>query len=140
MKTYDPSKIVMTLGSIIVSGYADGEFVKASRDADAFTKVVGTDGEVTRTRSLNRAGSATFTLAQTSATSDLLAALAAVDEADGVGVVPLLIKDLNGATLFAAGEAWVRKVPEIGFGKDQTPREWIIDTGPVSVFVGGIQG
>lgn len=137
VKTYDPSKIVMTLGTILVSGYADGEFVKAARDADTFTKFVGTDGEVSRTRNRNKTGTVTFTLAQTSLTNDALAALAETDELTGAGVVPVLIKDLNGTTLFAAGSAWIRKPPEVAYGKEIGHREWVIDTGPVEVFVGG---
>ncbi|SRR6266540_1872930 len=137
VKTYDPAQIVCTLGAIIVSGYQDGEFVKAGRDADTFTKYAGTDGEISRSRTRNKSGRVTFTLAQTSASNDALAALALLDELSGRGVVPLMIKDLSGTTRVAAGAAWVVKPPEAAFGKEIGPREWVIDTGPVEIFNGG---
>lgn len=137
MRTYDPAQIVVQFGPIVASGFQDGSFIKASRDADTFTKYVGTDGETSRARSRNKSGSAELTLAQTSLTNDLLSGVAEVDEMTGFGVYPLTIKDLNGTTLLFAPEAWIRKSPENEFGKEIGPRAWVFDTGSMDVFTGG---
>lgn len=137
MRTYDPAQIVIQWGPIIASGYQDGSFAKASRDADTFAKYVGTDGEVSRARSRNRAGSVEITLAQTSLTNDLLSQEQEVDELTGLGVYPLTVKDLNGTTLVYAPEAWLKKPAEVEYGKEIGPRVWTFDTGSMDVFVGG---
>lgn len=137
MRTYDPAQIVVQFGPIIMSGYQDGTFVKAGRDGDTFTKYVGVDGEVSRGRNRNKAGNAALTLAQTSATNDLLSSVQEVDELTGAGVYPFTIKDLNGTTLFFSPEAWIKKPPDTEYGKEIGPREWLFDTGKVETFTGG---
>jgi len=137
VKTYDPKKCLVIIGGVPMSGFGEDTFVAVARDEDAFTKVVGADGEVSRSKSANRAGSLTLTLMQTSLSNDVLSALAAADELDGRGVVPVLIKDLTGTTTLFAAHGWIRKVPDVELGKDIGTREWVIDTADMDVFVGG---
>lgn len=134
---YDPGSIVLSWGSILAQGYAKGTFVKVARDEDAFSKDVGADGEVSRARNRNRAGSVTFTLMQASATNDAFSAQAQADELLGTGVAPLLIKDLFGTTLLRAPNAWIRKKADVEFGKEQGDREWILDCDQLLGNVGG---
>jgi Protein of unknown function (DUF3277) len=136
-KTLDPGQIVIAWGPHIVSGYADGSFVKASRDADAFSKSVGADGSAVRIRSRNKAGSVEITVQQTSATNDFFAAKALEDELLGTAVMPLIVKDLAGRTVVVAAESWIRKSPDVEESKDMTDRTWILDTGDLELFAGG---
>lgn len=135
--TYDAGLVVITFGPHVVTGYNDGSFVKASRDEDTFTKRVGADGFGTRVRMRNKGGSVELTLEQTSPSNDFLAATLAADELLGTGVMPLVVKDLNGTTVVAAAEAWIRKSADVEEGKDATSRTWILDTCVLDLFAGG---
>lgn len=136
--TYDPALVVLALGEVIFSGYADGSMIQAERAADSFTPHVGADGEVSRTRSRNRMGSVTVTLKQTSLTNDALSALLAADELLGTGIRPLTLRDMSGTTLLAADRAWLRKPAASEFGKDQADRQWVIDCATLSGHTGGV--
>lgn len=136
-KTYDPAKILATLGPAIIVGYADGTFVKASRESDTFTDYCGADGEVTRARMRDKRGTVELTLSQSSPSNDLLSALAMQDELLGSGIVPFLLKDVFGTTLCSGGEAWVKKPAEVEFGKEVGPRTWIIRVARLTTFAGG---
>lgn len=78
--TYDPLLYAMTIGSVVVTGWAEGTFVKAKRNADSFTQYVGTDGEVSDARQHNHTGEISFVLKTTSPCNDLLSELLAADE------------------------------------------------------------
>jgi hypothetical protein len=138
MKTpYDPAQVVVTWGPYLLSGFMDGTFINVQRDEDAFFKKIGADGEVSRTRNRNRGGSATFTLKHTSSSNDALSAEAVNDELLGTGIYPLLVKDLFGTTLRHAPHAWVKKVADAEFAKEESGREWILDCDQILGTVGG---
>lgn len=132
VKTFDPKQVSVIVGVRPVSGFADGTFVTATRDEDAFSKKVGADGEVARTKSNNRTGSVVVTIMQTSKDNDFFSGL----EAAGT-VVPIFIRDASGRTLVAAEEAWVKKVADVEFGKESGDRAWTFDCGDIQSFVGG---
>lgn len=138
LKQYDPSQVTIIFGSII-SGYADGSFLSVERNEDSYTLQMGTDGEGTRSKSNNRSGRATFTLMQSSDSNDALSALHLLDEStpNGDGVLPLLIKDLEGRTIYEAEKAWIVKSPTSEFDREATSREWIIETHELTQFIGG---
>jgi hypothetical protein len=135
--TYDAGRVVITFGPHVLTGYADGTFVKASRDEDTFKKRVGADGFGTRIRMRNKGGSVELTLEQTSPSNDFLAATLLSDELLGTGVMPLVVKDLGGTTVAAAGEAWIRKPADIEGAKEAGTRTWILDTCDLAIFPGG---
>ncbi len=136
-KTYDPGVVVITFGPWVITGYADGTFVKASRNEDTFKVYVGADGSPSRSRSRNKSGTIEVTLAQTSPSNDALASAAAADELLGTGIYPAMVKDLNGTTLVSAAEAWVRKPADVEEGKEVAGRPWTIETGAMQIFAGG---
>ncbi len=135
--TYDPSQVLVTVGGAMISGFTDGSFVKVARDEDAYSKVVGADGQVSRAKNANTSGSVTITLKQTSASNDVLSALAAADEVGNAGLVPILIKDLLGATLASSPDAWIKKLPDMDLAKEVSDREWALDCGELWIIVGG---
>src|SRR6266702_8686783 len=126
-KTYDPNQIKANFGPHLLTGFAKGTFIKVTRDEDTFKKYVGADGVVTRIRSRNKSGSIEFTLSQASPSNDFLSAIALQDELLGTGIMPAAVKDMNGTTLAAGGEAWVVKPAETEYGDDATTRPWKID-------------
>jgi hypothetical protein len=137
LRTYDPSKVVVLFGGIPLSGFADGEFVKVERDGDAFSKVVGADGDTSRAKSCNKAGTATITLAQTSPSNDILQGFALLDELSNDGVAPFAVKDLSGRSTYISAHGWIKKAPAVSFGKEITNREWTIDLADIDTFTGG---
>lgn len=138
LRDYDAKKVSVIIGVQALGGFADGTFVEVDADEDAYTKKVGADGEVTRSKSNNYAGKITVTLDQTSPSNAYLSGLAVADRINGLGVVPVLIKDNNsGTTLFASEAGWVMKVPKAGYGKKSEDRAWVIDCAQLVEFIGG---
>ena len=137
MKEYNAADVSIIVAGVPVSGFGDGDFITVERDEDAFTKQVGTDGEVTRSKSNNKTGTATLTLMQTSAANALLSALAALDELSGDGVGPFQLKDNSGNTIHAAQNSWVRKMPSSTWAREAGPREWVIDLDKLNAYEGG---
>lgn len=137
VRKYNPKQITITVGPYAITGFSDGSFVRVEHDEDAFSKRVGTDGEVTRAQSNNNTGKITITLDQASPANDLLMALAVLDRTSGAGIVPSTIRDVNGTTLVFAQNSWVQKIADIDFANESQDREWILDCGQMDVFVGG---
>lgn len=139
LKNYDPNQVVVLIGAIPVSGFADGAFVNVEKNSDAFTLVVGSGGEGCRTRNRDESGTVTLTLMQSSEVNALLSAAHELDKSlpAGAGALPLMIKDLTGTTLVAAELAWIRKVSNVEFGKEAGSREWVLESSDLRVFAGG---
>jgi hypothetical protein len=136
-KNYDPGKVVAIFRGIPLSGFAEGTFIAGEREVDAFSKVAGARGEITRVRSRNRSGMVTITLMAESPSNDSLSAVAILDEASGLGFGPLTVKDLNGNTILSAPVAWIQKVPNVEHATDASTREWVIAVASFDVYVGG---
>ncbi len=140
---YDPGKVILSIGLAPspITGYQKGTFIKVSRDAQAFMKFVGSDGEVTRVRNRNRAGSLEITLQQGSQSNAILSAIALADETTGAGVFPIALMDMSGVapqSTAAATQGWIRKVPDSTFGGEtEEGRVWIIDLASMEHFLGG---
>ncbi len=137
MKNYDPKDILLIVAGSPVTGLAEGTFVVAARNNDTFTTASGADGEPARAQSNDKSGTITITLLQTSAANDVLSAAHALDERQGDGVFPVLIKDLNGTTLVQAETAYVAKPADVEYGREIAEREWVIATPELNIFAGG---
>jgi len=135
--TYNPKDIVFSFGTVLVSGFSEGSMVNFEPDEDSFTKVVGADGQVTRSLNANASGRFTCTLKGSSPSNGLLSALHNVDRKNGGGVKPILLKDNNGQTLIASGKAWIVRQPAVDMAKEVTDREWMFDCDIAVVNVGG---
>jgi hypothetical protein len=142
VRTYDSKRIHMIVGGVPMSGFSPDTMVKATRDSDTFAKKKGVDGVVTRSHLHDRSGEFTFSLDQSSPCNDILSALAKLDEETDGGIVPILVKDSLpssgsiGSTLVAA-KAWIRKWPDVEYGKEATNRDWIFDVADYEVYLGG---
>lgn len=135
--SFDPKDVIVTVGGFPIGGWADGEFMSFERNSDAFTQTVGADGDTTRVKSNDKSGNLTLTLDQTSLSNDVLSAIATADELSNSGIVPVLIKELNGTSTLFAGNGWVQKLPVMAYGKETTTRVWVIAMAETNVFVGG---
>jgi structural protein KPP10_ORF10 len=135
---YDADQVTVSINGIPISGYADGEFLSIEPEADNFSDVVGSDGEVARSKTNDRRATVTLTLLQTSASNALLSALANLDKAapGGLGVGALLVRDRQGTAIFSAAECWISKEPTRGFGREAGPREWTLRCANLIAFDG----
>ena len=135
--TYSPEDVVVSVNGFNLSGYMSGTFITASREVDTFTKMVGNDGEVSRTKSANRSGQIEITLMQTSQSNDFLSALHLVDETTGSGRFVCMVKDLMGKTLINGAECWLLRPADIEYGDEVTGRVWTVVIGQLNSFAGG---
>jgi len=138
VRTYDPKRIVITIGSQNITGLAEDTFLSIEQTGDGTQSQAGADGEVARSISHNPLHRVTLTLQQTSLSNDFLSDLLKSDRASGGGgIVPLQINDLRGSSLFAASQAWVVKWPNIENGAEVSDREWLIDAVATDIHIGG---
>lgn len=138
-RTYDPGSVIVVFGANVLTGFSESTMVRVERDEDTYTKKSGVDGEITRSRNRNRAGSVVVTLMQTSASNLVLSNHLNADELapNGIPPVPVVVKDNAGNSLHTAKDAWIKKTPASEYAKEAGDREWTIDTGPMLNKEGG---
>jgi len=121
--TYDPKKVTLMFGTYLITGYADGTFIKtAMADADIYKNHVGARGEVSRTKNPNMMGSITFTLKQTSPSNAILDLLK-----ESTIPLPVVLTDNSDAKFGAtAVNAWINKRPDIERAMEESKVEWVI--------------
>ena len=132
MKTYDPKKVLISLGGHPVSGYSDGTFVSIAPNGDGISKKVGCDGEIVRSIDPDDSATITLTVLQTSPTVAFCQNQYNLDKETGEGTFAVLVKDLKGGLIFSAADAWVTTPPTREFAKESTDREITIDCGSAS--------
>jgi len=140
LKIYDSKEVSIVLSGIpIDGGFAEGEFCRIEQTEEDFLMVIGTDGEVTRSKSNNASTKNILILMQSATINAALSALNNLDKSagNGAGVGPLLIKDRQGVSLYAASKAWISKPPNVSFDKTATSREWEITCADLKRLDGG---
>lgn len=138
-RIYDSNEVQISFAGIPIEGYADGDFITITHTADAFTTTVGTDGSVARSKTRDNRATIELRLMSTSPTN---AALSAVYQADknasgGAGIGAFLCVDLNGTSLYAAGNCWIRRPPDPSFGREASERVWTLEVDALQDFTGG---
>ena len=140
MKVYDANEVTVSVAGLpIESGFDDGEFCRIEQETDDFTDKVGTDGEVTRSKTNDRRATISIILMQSSTGNSLLSVLSNIDRlaGNGAGVGPLLVRDRQGLALYAAAECWISKPPDVSFDREPTAREWTLRCASLERFDGG---
>jgi hypothetical protein len=137
VRTFDPKSVIVTIGGVPMSGYADGTFLEITADTQQFSKVVGADGYTTRVKSNNYGGVMTLTLSQSSPSNDILSGFLAADRAANLGVVPILVKDLSGTTVIFSGTGWIQQFPDVTYGNEINNRGWVLDLADIDILIGG---
>jgi hypothetical protein len=137
--TYDPSRVIVTIGGVIITGFSDGDSIIARRAEDMYFTRVGTDGGVARARNANKMGEIEIKLLQTSAVNDSLSSLLAIDDLvnDGLPVLSITIVDGSGRSLVVATQCWIKTIPEVILGKEVSERAWIFSAADLKIFHGG---
>ncbi len=128
MFEYNPEDIIVHWGESTLGGFAEGSFVNGERTEDATSVHAGSHGDITATINAARHGFVTANFVQQSPTNaELYAALHKQERLKKLQKRSLSITDLSGAILVSAPNAWLRKVANADFGKEQANRSWIFD-------------
>jgi Protein of unknown function (DUF3277) len=128
-RVYDPDQVsVVAMGIPITGGYADGEFLTIEMVSDAFGEVVGTDGEVTRSKSNDNRATIKIKLMQSSPNNTALSAVYNLDllTPGGAGIGPFLVRDRQGTAIYTAAHCWIKKAPDVSMDRTATHREWTL--------------
>jgi len=129
IKTYNPQEVIVSLGTHIVSGFAEDSFVTIDPNGDGVTKKVGCHGEVVRSISPDNTYIVKISVFQTSETNSFLQERLDKDRKSGDGMFPILVKDLKGSLVFSCDAAWPKGPASRGYGKEAGNREWELHTG-----------
>ena len=122
---YSPDQVKISFSGITVTGFQDGTFVEVERSEDQYTTHVGSLGDVTRTRNLNKTGKITVTLMQHAPINDLLSITLAADALGDTPARSIMVKDLTNGMLCHASNAWIEKTPKIERGKESAGIQWV---------------
>ncbi|MCK9604727.1 MAG: DUF3277 family protein [Candidatus Omnitrophica bacterium] len=118
-KNYDSNAVDLVICAVPITDGRAENFVKITATEDAFGTEVSADGEVTRFATHNDVADVEVTLKRSSKHNQQLAAIFAADRLStaGAGVGVLLVKDRNGASVFASDKCWIKKLPDWQSGK-----------------------
>lgn len=137
--TYDPQEQVLTFNGVQITGFAEGTFIKVSRNEPTFSYKPSNSGGGARCRNPNKSGRFEFTLHQGSPSNGVLSAFAQLDEALGTGVGEVQVKDLGTTTAKCkAQNGWVVQPPDWTRAKETEDIAWIIETDEVDIAHDGI--
>ena len=136
MKNYRAQDVALVFG-VPITGFAEGSFIKVSRNEEAFKYTPGVGKTGCRSATQNKSGRIEFTLLQSSLSNDYLSGLHNVDQETGDGILPALMKDLSGTSIHAAENAWIVKFPDAEQAVEVTNRVWILECDELLMNVGG---
>lgn len=143
LHNYDPNKVVATwaigggAGTIdLLQGAAPGTFVTVSTPT-LWAYRAGRNGAGVRVKNLDRSGQVSVTLTAESPLNAVLSAAVLVDDASEVYVGTILVRDLNGSTLFTCTGAFLQGMPQLEFGTEAGNRTWTWLVNEIVPFVGG---
>lgn len=123
----------------IVSGYSEDSIVNIERNAETFTMYTGADNSSTRIYNANKSATVTLSLAQTSASNDILSLLYNNDAAsrNSSGLFSLQISDSSGRSRFFSDDAYIGVVPNAAFANTMQTRDWVLHAHNLDTYIGG---
>lgn len=110
--TYNPKKNIIIYGAKQLTGFAEDDMITIKPLGDGMQIFSGADGEVGRSIDPNSTYEVTVSLATSSKSNDYLSNCFNKDRKTGNNMLPLIIKDLSGSTLFFAKQAWIKNFPD----------------------------
>ena len=129
--TYNPKKNIIIFGAKQLTGFAEDDMITIKPLGDGMQIFSGADGEVGRSIDPNSTYEVTVSLATSSKSNDYLSNCFNKDRKTGNNMLPLIIKDLSGSTLFFAKQAWIKNFPESKRGRKISNQDWTFNTGQV---------
>jgi hypothetical protein len=135
--TFNSSRITMVYGGKLITGWADGDFVKVTFNSDAVTLTMGTDGLGTRSFSRDFSGTVEITLLASSPSNDYLSSVFVADQQTSSGTLPFILREQGGATLVTAETMWVKKQVDVAYSRQVSARVWTLETDNMTVVAAG---
>lgn len=127
--TYNPKKVVLTVGGMTVTGFAEDSFITIDPSTDGVTKKVGADGEIVRSISPDDTYIVKFVTHKYAPINIYLEGRLKADRENCNGLIPgISVDDLRGGAQFSADKCWVVRSASIGYGRESGNREWEIHT------------
>ncbi len=122
-----------------IAGYSDDSFINIARDSETYDHYTGIDNQATRIYKANTSAKITVTLAQSSASNDILTELYRYDKAsrNSKGLFSVLVKDGSGRAYAFAQEGYIGKVPDSGYGAGMSTREWVLHVTQLDDYIAG---
>lgn len=129
-KTYAAADVVLTIGGIPISGFADDSFVTVAFNSPLAEMSTGADGETVVNLNADKSANSTITLKETSDSNVYLRglALAQQEAAAEVGAapfkLPFVLWDTRTGEKVGSAHTVILTMPEIGKGKAAGDRAW----------------
>ena len=137
--SYAFKDVVLLFNGVPLSGFADGDdAIVIERNVDAYTLLVGADGDAMALKQANKSGVATLKLLQSSASNAILTAVLKIQDAGLLSPVPFSVVDPNGLDLVLAEAAFPAGPPRLVYGAGHNPREWKLALPSVDIFASGV--
>lgn len=145
LKTYNLAGLTQTLGAFPLSrgagasGYGPDVVISLKKKEPDFKSIVGADGTVTWVATNNNQHELEITTMQSnSPTNGYLSSVRATAFAAGVPLVlPYILKDENGTTVFSASKCVLTGPADAEYGADAKPRTWKFECDPELNLIGG---
>lgn len=132
--TYSAEQVIITVGNVIVSGFADGDFITAKYDEDRYGMKVGADGEVARNKTASRTGTIEIVLSASSAANTELSELFNLSLLGGFDdSIPVGVADLSGNGLVTASRCWLKTAPDFVRGKEVSEQTWTLQAADMAI-------
>lgn len=135
---YDPNQVQVSLGGVLLEGFAEGSMIEVEPASDDYAEVVGTKGDVGVARIYNPLANVKIRFLQTSSANDQLSTLRNSSRAATASgfAAAFSVRDASG-TSKVQGTAWIKKRPTTTFSNAVEAREWTLTVKESSSFIGG---
>lgn len=145
ISTYAPADVTVVITqessgiAHIVSGFSEDGMVQIERSAETFTMYTGADNTSTRIFNANTSAKITLSLAQTSASNDVLSQIYHNDVAsrNSSGLFSVHIKDNSGRSDYFSDDAYIGVVPNSNFTNSMQTRDWVLYAHDLQTILGG---
>jgi len=138
-KIFDPSQFNVVIGGATMQGFSEDTMCEFEFESESMSDVVGVDGEVSRSKNMDRRAKLTISLMQTSDSNDILSAIynASRVGTNGGDIVACRVEDTNGRLVIAGPECWIMDTPKPSYGKTAKEYQWVIRIANCDAFFGG---
>lgn len=135
---YSPSEVTVSIAGLhTVTGYADGTFIKISKEMKPFETQRAMDGTKQRLYHYDEGYKLELTLAQSSPSNNVLSTLYNIDAATRMMKFPIVINDGSGQTSFFSMTSWIEQIPDVTFSNQMETRTWTFSCQEAALIIGG---
>ena len=121
---YSPDTVSISWNGVTLNAYADGTFIEIEYMEAQWTLQMGSLGDGTRTKNLNKSAKVKVHIKAAAPVNDLLLAIALSDYVTGTGFGPFAMDESISHTRAHGAYAWVEKIPKIDRAKESGSVEW----------------